>query len=328
MRNLILESWSLDPYYNLAVERRLFDSLQPGDAALYLWQNQNTVVIGRNQNAWRECKCELLEQEGGHLARRGSGGGAVFHDVGNLNFTFAAAEQRYDLARQLGVITGALSAIGIHAVASGRNDIVLDDGRKFSGNAFQHSGGRSLQHGTLLIRADMEKLSRYLNPSPLKLKAKGVESVRSRVCNLCELAPGLTPDLMRMLLKDAFAREYGECLTIDADALGTGEVEAARQELASWEWRFGQTPVFDALFETRFPWGEVQLALKLRHGKVESCTVHTDAMDERLAECVAAALTGAEFGVRLADALAAAVDMGIDATVVCDMREWLMTELH
>ena len=124
-----------DPHENLAVEKVLMDAMQPGEAMLYLWQNLNTVVIGKNQNAWLECRTSLLEEEGGKLARRLSGGGAVFHDLGNLNFTFLMCAEDYDLDKQVAVIQKACAFAGIHAEKSGRNDL-LADGRKFSGNAF------------------------------------------------------------------------------------------------------------------------------------------------------------------------------------------------
>lgn len=317
MRNFYLESNSLDPYYNLALESCLYRAMGEGDAALYLWRNQNTVVIGRNQNAWRECRCELMESEGAHLARRNSGGGAVFHDVGNLNFTFTACRARYDLARQLGVIISALGELGIRAVASGRNDITLEDGRKFSGNAFEHSKERSLQHGTLLIDVDMSRLTRYLNPSPLKLAAKGVSSVRSRVCNLSEMIPGLTPEAMRPLLRAAYEREYGKCEVLTPADFDANDLEATRARLASWEWRFGQTPRFDAHFETRFDWGEVELNLSLRGGMVESCRLNTDAMDAALPARVEEALAGKAFG-DVADVL-----LGMPGCEERDMGAWL-----
>ena len=199
----LYEGQSFDPHYNLAVEEYLLQTVEPDCCILYLWQNQNTVVIGRNQNAWKECRTTLLEEEGGHLARRLSGGGAVFHDLGNLNFTFLVPTDCYDLEKQLSVIQLACRSFGIESERSGRNDI-LAGGRKFSGNAFYRSGDRSYHHGTLLVDVDMARMSRYLNPSKAKLEAKGVDSVRSRVVNLKELASEMTTDRLKEEMANAF----------------------------------------------------------------------------------------------------------------------------
>ena len=155
---------SFDPFFNLAVEEYLLQNTDEGCCTLYLWQNQNTVVIGRNQNAFKECRTTLLEDEGGKLARRLSGGGAVFHDLGNLNFTFLVPTADYDLDKQLKVIELACEKLGVKVERSGRNDI-LADGRKFSGNAFYKNGPRAYHHGTLMVDVDREKMGRYLNPS-------------------------------------------------------------------------------------------------------------------------------------------------------------------
>ena len=180
-------SHTVNPHLNLAIEKILFDAVDDETVILYLWQNQNTVVIGKNQNAFSECRTELLRQEGGTLARRLSGGGAVFHDLGNLNFTFICSTDNLDVAKNMEVIRRACLLSGITAELSGRNDI-LASGKKFSGNAFYNSKGRSYHHGTLLINADMEKLDRYLTPPKAKLETKGIKSVRTRVINLSELA--------------------------------------------------------------------------------------------------------------------------------------------
>ena len=152
---------------------------QRAGATLYLWQNENTVVIGRAQNAWRECRVQLLEEEGGRLARRSSGGGAVYHDLGNLNFSFLLPRNAYDLPKQFSVIAAALSSFGVRTVISGRNDLVLDSGEKFSGNAFRFTQSAALHHGTLLVSADREKLARYLAPSERTLSTPLAASLRS-----------------------------------------------------------------------------------------------------------------------------------------------------
>ena len=313
MANYLLLGEGYDPYANLAYEERLMERIRRGDMALYLWQNQNTVVIGRNQNAWKECKCELLEREGGRLARRGSGGGAVFHDLGNLNFTFAVSPEVYDLQRQLGIVLAALAPLGVEARFSGRNDIISADGRKFSGNAFKHTKTCSMQHGTLLVNVDMERLGRYLNPPKAKMRAKGVDSVRARVCNLSELRPGLTVDALRESLVKSYLSACGEAQLLEQAQFDIADLRARN---ASWEWNYGLTPAFDVQLETRFPWGGVELMLKLRQGEVAEVKAYSDAMDADIGEKLERCLIGRPYGADLAEAVAA--EPGLD-----DVAAWL-----
>lgn len=276
----IYEGQSYDPHYNLAVEEYLLESVEPGQCVLYLWQNRNTVVIGRNQNPWKECRTTLLEQEGGHLARRLSGGGAVFHDLGNLNFTFLVCLEDYSVPRQMEVIRSAVASLGIPAEVSGRNDI-LAQGRKFSGNAFYKNGRQAYHHGTLLVAADMEKLGRYLHPSRAKLKAKGVESVRSRVVNLQELNPAVTVDSLKKALQEAFSNVYG--LPVEAlpsawlDETAIGQLT---QRNRSWQWNYGQKLPFTFECEDRFSWGEVQVQLQIEHGIIQNAKLYSDCLEE------------------------------------------------
>ncbi|MBR7010007.1 MAG: lipoate--protein ligase [Oscillospiraceae bacterium] len=208
-RLLVCRAGGTDPYENLALEEALLNRVGEGELILYLWQNERTVVIGKNQNPWKECRTALLAEEGGHLARRLSGGGAVFHDLGNLNFTFLMPAQDYDLPRQLTVIQRACRSLGIPAERSGRNDL-LADGRKFSGNAFYKHNGKAYHHGTLMVDVDLDRVQRYLSPSKAKLAAKGVESVRSRVVNLREFVPTLTVEQLADALIAALAEVYSE----------------------------------------------------------------------------------------------------------------------
>lgn len=284
-----------DPYANLAVEKYLFDAVDPDECILYLWQNQNTVVIGRNQNAWNECRTALLEQEDGHLARRLSGGGAVFHDIGNLNFTFLVAEENYDLTKQLDVIRQACAAVGIVAEPSGRNDL-LAEGCKFSGNAFYHQGGKAYHHGTLLINVDMDKLGRYLSPPKAKLESKGIQSVRSRVINLSQLCPTLTCDSMRQHMIDALEKVYGGTATeFILDDSANAVIHETAKLYGSWEWLYGAKHPFSFSCEDKFPWGYIQLLIQAENGTVQSAKVYTDAMDVSLAENLETALAGCRF---------------------------------
>ena len=291
----VFNATSTDPHYNIATEKYLLEHVEKGQCILYLWQNKNTVVIGRNQNAWAECRTSLLEEEGGKLARRLSGGGAVFHDLGNLNFTFLMRDEDYDLDRQFAVIRVACEGLGISVEKSGRNDL-LADGKKFSGNAFYHSHGHAYHHGTLLVNADMEKLSRYLTPPKAKLEAKGVSSVRSRVTNLKDLCPELTIPMLREHMKKAFETVYGmpaQTLALDSEALT--EIESSKRELADWQWCYGPRLPFSFACEARFSWGSISLQLQVEGGHITAANVYSDAMEWELADVVSNALTGCRF---------------------------------
>ena len=291
----LYESNSFDPYLNLATEQYLMETVEEDESILFLWQNQNTVVIGKNQNAWKECRTALLQEEGGFLARRLSGGGAVFHDLGNLNFTFLLPQAEYDLDRQFSVIAEAVTLLGLQAERSGRNDVLID-GRKFSGNAFFKHDGKAYHHGTLLIDVDMGKLGRYLNPSKAKLQAKGVDSVRSRVVNLKELSPDITIDSMKEAMAKAFEKVYDKPMMVITDKDFDHEaIEALRQRNAGWEWNYGQKLPFSAQWEARFPWGEVQITLSAENGLITGAKVYSDAMDWQLPGQLEALLLGARF---------------------------------
>ena len=248
------------PWHNLAVEEYVLGTLPPETIVLYLYQNENTVVIGKNQNAWKECRHQLLSDEGGKLARRISGGGAVFHDMGNLNFSFIVSRGDYDLHRQLGVILSAVRSLGVNAEFSGRNDI-LSEGAKFSGNAFCFRKDSAFHHGTILIGADMCKLARYLSVSKDKIASKGVESVRSRVCNLKERNAEIDVEKIADALKDSFEKEYGPCEPlVIADPQAVAAIEARN---ATWEWQLGQSPCFDIETGKRFAWGNAEFAFSV-----------------------------------------------------------------
>ena len=303
MSNYLYISGSPDGWRNLAVDEYFLDRMGRDDLLLYFYINENAVIIGRGQNPWAECDLSAMERDNVQLVRRITGGGAVYHDCGNLNYSFIAGEARYDTDRQFGMILSAVRALGIPCSFTGRNDL-LADGRKFSGNAFCARRNIHQHHGTLLVRADLDRLKRYLTVDPLKLQAKGVKSVRSRVGNLCDFRPELTVEAFRETLSQAFAAEYGDyTLLTDAD-IDEAALAPYLEKQRSHEWRLGATPRFDQEIRRRFPWGGVQLLLTLRQSRVDAVQAFSDALDAELPGEIEHLLTGAEYGPRsMADAL-------------------------
>ena len=189
-------SENTSPYYNLALERSLFDFVDEDTVILYLWQNSHTIVIGKNQNAYAECKVDEFIGAGGTLARRPSGGGAVYHDLGNLNFSIICKESIAKEHTYQRIVKEALSYFGIVSEFNGRNDLTVDD-KKFSGNAFYVKDDVLCQHGTILINSDFKELSKYLTPDISKLERNHVKSVESRVVNLSEISDKITVESMK-----------------------------------------------------------------------------------------------------------------------------------
>lgn len=327
MQTKLFFSESTNPWFNLAFEEYLVNAVGEDEVCFYLWQNQHTVVIGKHQNPWREVLSAELEKDGGRLARRLSGGGAVYHDLGNLNFTFAMNKKHEDLHRQLGVILEGVKALGIDAEFSGRNDI-LSQGRKFSGNAFYHGRNNYYHHGTILVDVDMSKLGRYLNVSLKKLQAKGVESVKSRVINLKEINPEITIDAVKESVARAFEKDYGAPVAVYI----VSEKDAPQDALdryhhyASWEWRYGKTPEFDITFEEKFDWGEIVISFKLKGAVIESSGIYSDAMSTALVESMQGLFDGKRLDpAALGDVLAGlAVEPKLESQRA-ELEAWIRT---
>jgi lipoate-protein ligase A len=237
MKPLIVTGSSVDPYINLAIEETLLRSCD-GRRILYLWQNDNTVVIGRHQDARAECDLEKMNEDGVTLAKRISGGGAVYHDMGNLNFTFIAPRGILSVDEDFSIISEAVKAFGIETCRTGNNDLgVASTGAKYSGSAFYQSGpdeaSPCFHHGTILCSCDIEKMVQYLTPSSAKLERHGVKSVKARVCNL-ELEIG---DVRESVIK-VFEKHYGEADRAGEEAADSVMAEEARKRLSSQEWLF------------------------------------------------------------------------------------------
>lgn len=323
----IAESPYVSPSINLALEENMLPLASARGIILYLWRNQHTVVIGRNQNAWKECRTSLLEEEGGTLARRLSGGGAVYHDLGNLNFTFLTSSSHYDVSRQTEVLVRALQFIGISAVRTGRNDISVED-RKVAGNAYYSGKAGRFHHGSILINGDIDRMTRYLQPSAAKLKAKGVDSVRSRVANLREFNSFITLDGVKNAIAAAFVEEYGgRGERIDLCAmLDDGPFQPLLEKFSGRDWIYGRSPDFDLNVERRFEWGNMELGFSVLEGRIARCQVYSDGMNGELIAGLGRSLEGTPLdGNALGEALRKPFREEIPLEVE-DTASWIETE--
>lgn len=336
----IFISASTDPWFNLAVEECIFRQMPANQKVLYLWRNADTVVIGRGQNPWKECNTRRMEADQVKLARRQSGGGAVFHDLGNTNFTFMAGKPGYDKSVSTAIILHALASLGINASASGRNDLIVqtEQGeRKISGSAYRETPDRGFHHGTLLLSADLSRLANYLNPDPKKLASKGIASVRSRVANLNEIRADIDHEIICEAIQHAFVAYYS------SDDIAMPVVEYISPEnmpdlpkfaeqyaiQKSWEWNFGKAPEFTHLLEQRFDWGGVELHFDVYKGHISQVKSYTDSLYPELIEAVEARLMGCIYNhVEVTQRLASLnVQFPTHSVELQQLTQWLENEL-
>jgi len=276
-----------DIHFNLAVEKFFIEDFDAKSTVLFLWKNNPVVVIGRYQNPWEECRLTAMEENGVALARRCSGGGAVYQDLGNICFTIISPANEGDKARNFGVVLDALDMMGVKASLSGRNDVLID-GRKVSGSAFQTTKGRFCHHGTMLVSTDLTKLSDYLTPDKRKLESHGVKSVSSRVANFVEFLPSATTDLFASCMVTAFTKEFckkdenlKQCpinlIDREKNAIFS-MIEQSFATFSSKEWNLGKSPSFTDKLSGRFFGGGVTFYLNVKKGIIEKADISSDTL--------------------------------------------------
>ncbi len=270
-------SESNNVYYNIATEKYLFDNAKPEEMTVFLWSNDNTVVIGKNQNAFAEVNLTALYGGGGRLSRRFTGGGAVYHDENNVNFTFIAENGIYDESRQAQVILSAINSFGLHGEKNGRNDLTVD-GRKFSGNAYLHVENKSMHHGTLLISTDTARMTECLTVDAAKLAGKGVKSVKSRVVNLRELCPDITKEALSEAVIASAENEYGVKREVCKKSLDEKEILRTAEFLSSDEWLYGRSVEGAKSVKSRFSWGGAEVVYTTLNGKISDAVIFTDCL--------------------------------------------------
>ncbi len=291
-----LDLTTTDAAWNLALEQYVFDSLPRDRSYLLLWQNRSAVILGRHQNAPAEIDEAFVKEQGIQVVRRLSGGGAVYHDLGNLNYTFisdAQGDVALEFSRFCDPVIRVLRTLGVDARCNGRNDMVIGD-RKFSGNAQYRREGRVMHHGTLLFDSDPAVLSQALRPDPEKIKAKGVASVRSRVTNI---RPHLPRDMTLAQFRQTLLGALLEAMPGQPLVLGAGDLAAIetlyKDRYASWEWNFGASPPCTLTRRKRFEGcGTVEAHLTLTQGKISDLRFSGDFFTLGDPEALARGLVG------------------------------------
>lgn len=283
-----------DPFRNQALEKHLMDTLPEDTAILYLYQNRPTVMLGRAQNPWYECPVDDFLRKGGSVGRRLSGGGAMYQDMGSLNFSFILPKTRLDIPRQLSMIGMAAGTFGVQAQASGRNDLSID-GRKFCVNAFFKSGAAALHHGTILISSQLGQMVNALTVEERKLPP-GMKKPFPPVVNLADVGRGVDMGRLQEAIYWAFGRNFGvQPAMLDELMMDSASLERMAGQFAMREWVFPSTIPYTFTVSERFPWGGVTVQMREEGGIVRDARVYTDAMEAALFTHIEQVLIGSPY---------------------------------
>lgn len=275
------------PYFNLAAEEYFLK--KDAEDKLILWQNENTIVIGKNQSTFTEINLSRAEKLKVNIVRRMSGGGAVYHDLGNLNYTYitqSSGDDFLNFKKFTKPVIDVLKSLGVDATLSGRNDLLID-GMKFSGNAQYVYKDMLLHHGTLMFNTSVDILSEVLNVNELKIKSKGISSIKSRVTNIGEHSDVTIDEFCDLLFGSAEGTRY------ELSSTDIFEIEKLQKEkYETWEWNFGYSPKHSFKNEKLFPCGIVSVSLDAKDGRIAAIKFSGDFFGKRDIYELEQALTG------------------------------------
>ncbi|MEL7648652.1 MAG: lipoate--protein ligase [Sedimentibacter sp.] len=276
---ILINLHTTDPYFNLAAEEYVFDSMDDKQDFFMLWQNHNAIIIGKYQNTIEEVNEEFVNANDIKVVRRLSGGGAVYHDLGNINFTFINKNNNLcemDFSKYMSLMTKSLNKMGLNAECNTRNDIIID-GKKVSGNAQYMKKDKILHHGTLLYKSDLDLLEKSLNVKPFKIESKGVKSVKGRVANISDYMadPADTNDFKIELLKNIFDENLFEeyCFT-DEDIVNINKISS--EKYSTWKWNYGYSPDYNLRREKKFDFGYITSYIQVEHGRIINIKFYGD----------------------------------------------------
>jgi len=268
-----------DPQMNLAFEEYVFNQMDKSESYFLLWQNDNAVIVGKHQNTIEEINQEYVRENDIKVVRRLSGGGAVYHDLGNLNFTFIVndhGQEQFDFQTFTRPLVEALKTLGINAEFNSRNDIAID-GKKFSGNSQYAKRGRILHHGTILFNSNLATIQSALKVKKDKIESKGIKSVKSRVTNIADyLNEGYTlDDFKTALLKAMFENDNLETITLLENEIQAIE-QLKAEKYATWDWNYGKSPQYNLRKERKCDFGLITVLLQVVKGEIKEIHFYGD----------------------------------------------------
>ena len=294
-----LKNPSTNPYYNMAFDEYCLESLPIDKPVFFLWQNRPAVIVGYNQEVNTEVNLDYLKEKGIDLVRRVTGGGAVYHDLENLNYTIVGRSEdlERDYPEYAALMMKALQALGVPATLSGRNDILVD-GKKVSGFAKRVCKNRLMVHGTLMYNVDVDVLTHVLNPSTTKLQSKGIASVRSRVTNLCNYLPELSDiQAFKNRLEEILSNNYSDAEYKLSETDLAHIQQLTDEKFATREWNYGRSPKATLVHSARLACGTVEIHLTLAENRIASCRFGGDFLGNLPASDVEKALTGIPYEI-------------------------------